>query len=303
MKIIFCHAIISAKIRIKNAELYICRCVRIIAWFILIHLLLVNNLSSQPHLEAQKKIADSLYFSELYFEAITEYKRLKYFDNEKRHYSASDEMIARAYKNGAKVAEAKKHFYLAALNSNDKEKIFELRLEYIRMNILAKEFYQTRAALDNLKKNETDSIKLKQIKYWNGWNFMFAGRWENASEIFEELGETELKSICDNVINEKYSVSLAVIFSLILPGAGQVYSGEYLSGVMSFVWNVLCGYWTLTAFAEDRVFDGVAIASLLWTRFFAGNISNAKKFTEKNNVNISNNALNYLQNSFKGKKP
>jgi len=66
---------------------------------------------------------------------------------------------------------------------------------------------------------------------------------------------------------------------------------------------VLWGYFTINAFMEDRVFDGFMVGSLLWWRFYSGNIQNAEKFAIEKNVEKTNSALHYLQNDYNGKKP
>jgi hypothetical protein len=76
-----------------------------------------------------------------------------------------------------------------------------------------------------------------------------------------------------------------------------------VSGLISIGWNVLWGYLTINAFSEDRIFDGLAIGSLLWWRFFSGNLHNAEKFALQKNLTITNSALRFLQNKYSGDKP
>jgi hypothetical protein len=66
---------------------------------------------------------------------------------------------------------------------------------------------------------------------------------------------------------------------------------------------VLWGYLTISAFVDDRIFDGVMIGTLLWWRFYTGNLQNAEKFALKKNLDITDNALHYLKNSYSGAKP
>jgi hypothetical protein len=65
----------------------------------------------------------------------------------------------------------------------------------------------------------------------------------------------------------------------------------------------LWGYTTITAFQANRIFDGIMVADLLWLRFYNGNNQNAEKFAIEKNLEISNNALIYLQNVYQGEKP
>ncbi|MDP3831256.1 MAG: hypothetical protein Q8Q47_08295, partial [Ignavibacteriaceae bacterium] len=156
--------------------------------------------------------------------------------------------------------------------------------------------------------NELDSLfdytKSEEVHYWRGWTYIFEDNWRFASLEFAKINSLhELKNFCEKVDNEKYSVTFAKTISAILPGSGQIYSGNYLNGIISLGWNVLWGYLSIKAFNADRIFDGVMITSLLWLRFYNGNISNSKKSVIEKNQEITNNALYYLQNQYKGKKP
>jgi hypothetical protein len=90
---------------------------------------------------------------------------------------------------------------------------------------------------------------------------------------------------------------------MILPGFGQFYTGEYLGGLLSIAWNVFAGYLTINAFNQERIFDGIVTANLLWFRFYRGNFQNAEKFAQEKNLLIMNETLNFLQNEFIGLKP
>jgi hypothetical protein len=131
-----------------------------------------------------------------------------------------------------------------------------------------------------------------------------ADDWERASLIFSGIDpDHPLKLLSDKVLNDKYSVNFAKVISYILPGAGQFYTGNYLSGLMSLGWNVLWGYLTINSFVEDRAFDGILIGSLLWLRFYRGNVQNAENFALQENLNISNRAYKYLKENYTGLKP
>ncbi len=100
-----------------------------------------------------------------------------------------------------------------------------------------------------------------------------------------------------------YSEKFAKYSSYVIPGFGQFYTGEYLSGALSLSWNILSGYLTINSFIEDRVFDGIMVGNFLWLRFYSGNSQNAEKFAVQKNLQISNSALKYLQFNFAGERP
>ncbi|MCF8243147.1 MAG: hypothetical protein K9J16_17360 [Melioribacteraceae bacterium] len=261
-------------------------------------------LFAQNNLERQFAYAENLFESGLYYQSITEYKRLLFFDDQNEYSYSVNLKIGLAYKNGAKYDEAVEYFSKALINAEDSDQTFECKTEIIRTNILRKTFNRAHELLDELELN-SDYLKIKNdIYYWRGWAYMLDDDWESASNEFAKISQDhEIKKLCDEVINDKYSVTFAKVISYILPGSGQIYTGNYLSGLMSLSWNALWGYVTINSFIQDRIFDGIVVGDLLWLRFYRGNVENAGKFAEMKNIDIANKALRYLQENYKGIKP
>lgn len=279
---------------------------KIICCRILISLLLISAISNyaQSQLSIQLDYADKLFSSNQFYDAITEYKRLLFFDSSKTHHYKAYFQIGKCYKAGAKLDDAVKYFALSELNSKSDEERLKSKFEIVRCNILRRTFSRAHQLLDELQAMNLNSEMRDSINYWRGWTFMFEDDWKSASASFSRLNPYhELKILCDRVEKEKVSVTFATVISYILPGAGQIYTGNYLSGFLSLGWNVLSAYLTIHAFNANRVFDGFAILTLLWQRFYRGNIQNAKQFAIDKNIEIANGALIYLQNQFKGNKP
>jgi len=248
--------------------------------------------------------ADSLYNNENFFDAVTEYKRLLFFDaNEKYSYEANFK-IGLSYKAGGYFDNAIEFLAKALKNAKTEEKRYPAFVEIIRCNILRKTTDNALTLLKNAIENGEYLSRKNEIYYWMGWAEMFADRWNEASAAFSRIEvEHPLKKFASQVHNKKYDVTFAKLISYILPGSGQFYSGEYLSGVMSLGWTVLWGYVTVDAFASERVFDGFMVGNLLWFRFYRGNYENAEKFALEKNNKIYIDALLYLQNNFEGIKP
>lgn len=257
---------------------------------------------AQTFLDKQKELADSLFEAGNYFDAVTEYKRLKFFDHNSKYSFITNYKIGLCYKAGAKF-----DFSLSFLSkaypfaSSDKEK-FALKEQMIRVNILRRTTANAHSLLNELAKEANYSEN--NVSYWRGWIYMFEDKWELAAAEFSKISSGEkLKKLCESVNNDKYSVTLAKIISYILPGSGQFYSGNYLSGIMSLGWNILWGFTTVNAFLEERIFDGIMVGDLLWLRFYRGNIQNAENFAREKNIEIINKAYRYLENSYEGIKP
>ena len=274
-----------------------------IFYIILMVLIARDHLFAQDSFAEQFNYAKRLYNEEKYFDAVTEFKRLLFFYEGDNYSYESYLLIGLSYKEGAKFSEAIQHFALAELNSKNVNEVFIARLEIIKANILRRTTARALTLLDSLQNDSRFSNQIDEIDYWRGWAYIFSDDWEKASLSFSTVQPNhELANLCDSINIDLYDVTLAKTLS-ILPGAGQFYTGEYISGLISIGWNVLWGYLTINAFMEDRVFDGVMIGTLLWWRFYSGNIQNAEKFALEKNLEKTNSALHYLQNDYNGRKP
>jgi hypothetical protein len=273
-------------------------------WIVLLVVQLLATSPAQDSAEKQFNFAQELFTTENYFDAITELKRLLFFDNTDGFKYTANRLIGSSYKQGAKFSDAIHHFTLAEINARNEEELYNSKIDIIRVNILRRTTNRALKLLDSLQADKRFENKIDDINYWCGWAYIFADDWESAANMFAKIDSThELKKLADNIDNELYSVSFAKTISYIIPGAGQIYTGEYISGFLSLGWNVLWGYLTLKAFVDERIFDGIVIANFLWLRFYRGNLQNAEKFALEKNLKISNKGLEYLQYEYSGRKP
>jgi TM2 domain-containing membrane protein YozV len=276
---------------------------RIFFIFILVFIAAVN-LQAQLDLDGQFNYAKTFYDDEKYFDAVTEFKRLLFFDDTNKFSYETNKLIGLSYKKGAKFSDAVYHFTLAEKYAENNEELFETRIEIIKINILRRSTGRAFALLDSLQNDKSFINKKDEIKYWRGWAYIFSDDWENASFMFNSISPNhELKVFADSINAEFFDVTLSKVLSIFLPGAGQFYTGEYASGLISLGWNMLWGYLTVSAFIDDRIFDGFMIGSLLWWRFYTGNLYNAEKFALEKNLSITNDALLYLKYNYPGNKP
>ena len=271
---------------------------------ILIFLTFFARIAAQNTFDKQYDFAEQLFTDEEYYDAVTELKRLLYFNKSKTYNYKANILIGKSYKQGSKFANAVKHFTLAEINAANSDELYYSRIENVRVNILRRTTDRALNLLNSLEDDNRFSLKKDELNYWRGWAYIFADEWENAAFSFGKIdNQHELKLLAEKVEDEQYSVNFAKISSMIIPGAGQFYTGEYLSGLLSLGWNVLWGYLTIKSFVDDRIFDGIMIGSLLWFRFYNGNTYNAEKFAEEKNLIISNKALLFLQHGYEGEKP
>ena len=259
---------------------------------------------AQDHLSIQFGYSNNLFNSKQYFDAITEYKRLQFFDSTKIFNYEINYKIGECYKAGSKYDDAVQYFSLAEMNARTDDELFDSKTQIIRTNILRRTTDRALQLCDELEKDQRFSGKSDQINYWRGWALILADNWDAATKSFAKINSNhELKKLAEQTEKAKVSVTFAKVISYILPGSGAIYSGKFLSGLMSLSWNLLSGYWTINSFIDDQVFDGVVVAELVWLRFYRGAIQNAEEFAIEKNLEVSNKSLRYLQNEYKGIKP
>lgn len=259
---------------------------------------------AQIQLEKQLTFAESLFAQEKYFDAITEAKRLSFFDSTEQYSFKVNNLIAESYKSGGKLSESVSYFTKAEMTASNVDELFSTKIKIIKINILRRAFYLADHQLNELEKDERFTVDSSSVQYWRGWNYLFHDDWQKAAVVFGKIDSAAtLKNICEEVQKKKYSVSFVRSISAVLPGAGQIYTGNYVSGILSLGWNILFGYLTVQAFSAERVFDGMVVGSLLWLRFYNGNLTNAEKFAVEKNEIINNETLEFLQKNYQGLKP
>jgi len=251
-----------------------------------------------------KSVADSLYNSEQYFDAITEYKRLLFFNSNVSTDFYANFRIGECYKQGGKFDEAIEYFSKSLLYANKDDEVFNSKIMIFRTNLLRRTPDRAEQILREIENDYRFTDSTKQIFFWKGWLNIFYDNFKMAAYYFSKSqDDNELKKICENTEKQLYSLTKAKIFSYIIPGLGQFYTGEYLSGILSLGWVAVTGYFTVNAFVSDRVFDGLVIGDLLLLRFYRGNIQNTEKFVIEKNNNIINRTLKNLQENYKGMRP
>jgi tetratricopeptide (TPR) repeat protein len=271
--------------------------------FILICLFFSITAKAQNN-HLQIDYANNLYNSGQFFDAITEYKRLLFFDSSSTIKYQVNYKIADSYKAGGKFDEAIKYFSIACVNTADDEELFDAKVQIIRSNILRKTTDRALLLCDEIDKDSRFKYKTDKINYWRGWAYMFADDWKNAARMFDKISYNhELKKLAEQTDRAKVSVTFAKVISYILSGAGSIYAGKVLSGFMSLGWNALAGYWTINAFNAGRVFDGIVVGELVWLRFYRGSIQNAGEFAVEKNLEVADKTLRFLQNEYTGIKP
>jgi tetratricopeptide (TPR) repeat protein len=257
----------------------------------------------QSLLNKQFEYAHTLFITEKYFDAITEFKRLQFFDSLNQFSYTSNKLIGLSYKHGGRFNEAIEYLSIAELNSTEIDSLFDIKIEIVKTNLLRRTIFRAFDLLKDLSDDKRFTEKKVQISYWLGWVYIFNDEWDKAASEFLRAQNQDLAQLCENVDDVRLSPTKAKILSYIFPGSGQFYTGNYLSGLLSLSWIALWTNSIVHALISERYFDAFMVADFLWLRFYNGNLQNAEKFAEQHNEEASHWMLNYLKNNYMGQKP
>ena len=136
----------------------------------------------------------------------------------------------------------------------------------------------------------TDELDFKaEWYYWLGWSYLLQYEFERADSQFSQITKPEfqsahfypsaylilklLRSDIDD-INSK-SPNLAKWLSTIIPGAGQIYLEDYISGAVSFGLNATFGYLTIASLVHSDYYQALIYYYFLWNRYYFGSGDNA----------------------------
>jgi len=247
-------------------------------------------------------LADRLLEQESYEEAITEYKRFIFFNPKSEHVDYA------LYKMG--LAHRAERNWQAAINTfgdsisatKDLRTIDERRI-ILATTLIASGNYSL-ARLELLKVSEYSQYPSQRLRslYFDGVASLYMFDWDSAEKAFgafykaqrelhppesEQSGRMtertrEMEAILIKARQSYKSPGLGKFLSTILPGMGQIYAGNWRSGLNALVLNgITIGLFANSIYKKD-VKDAALISSIS-IRYYMGNRYNAAVSARKYN--------------------
>ncbi len=134
---------------------------------------------------------------------------------------------------------------------------------------------------------------------WTGYYCLLNGQFNKARELFLAAGESELVREVDSFYKiRKKSPLRAMVISMALPGAGELYGSNLRLALSDFLLSFGSGYLFYDAIREKRYVDAGLIFSFLFNRFYFGSISNAGRIVQKKNEENDKKFLNEFKRKY-----
>lgn len=228
-----------------------------------------------------------------YHEAITEYKRFIFLCSDSTIISYSWREIARLYQYDNKFEEAQEALQKALNFANDDSLKAEIRID-MGINFLAAndlgdaEFKLAREA------TFTSYSQIRRRAYFFlGVCYLYRQKWDEALNAFHSAFDSvsSERHLIDSLLNpklrpRKLSPELAHWLSTFIPGAGQIYAGDWRNGINALLLNCVTGYLTVQAILKRNIGDALLTYFPLFYRYYSGNYLKAQEIaTSRNEIN------------------
>jgi len=231
-------------------------------------------------------LGDFYFEKNLYFEAITEYKRQLYFNQSE----APDELLfkmAKAYYLAEQPTLAEDPLIEAITNSESSLTDRECLKLLATIHWDNYDYDAMRKVLAVLS-SQSDSTQQNQIDYITAWTYIYQADWLQGIECLQAVNFIETSGMINDINNvstvPQKSKKMASLMSNIIPGTGQLYAGDHQNALYSFllvgsveasiIWNIV----------EKAYFIAATKYMFLFSRYSKGGLKNLARKIDLENI-------------------
>ena len=224
-----------------------------------------------------------------YDAAITEYKRFLFFQPDDDRVPEIYHRIGILQRNLGLLREAIDSIRQAVIRTSDKEQKSEYRINLAVTLIANKDYDLARLELIKVLIRNPSEALYKRTLFLQGVTYTYQFRWEEAHETLKNYSQDEkLDELFQKTDNLPYKSKLvAKILSGILPGSGQIYSGNWKSGLNAFALNSAFGYVTVDSILDQNYVDAIMWTYFIFQRYYQGNLYRAGRAVDEYNDEVN----------------
>lgn len=230
-----------------------------------------------------------------YDPAITEYKRVLFFDEDTRLASTVHSRIASCYRLQHRWNEAFFHLRRSIQAASSLREIEDREFELI--TALLASGRDSEAELRLLRLRDFTEIDKKRVSLYLCVTYVYRGHWQHAAaeldrafpdeesvEPWRRVELERLKRLLAEVQNSRRkSPNTALLLSTIVPGAGQFYAGDPWDALNAFALNAGLATLIFTAMKHEYYLEAALLFVYPFRRYYLGNRDNARVAAERSN--------------------
>jgi len=254
-------------------------------------------------------LADRIFDSGNYEDAITEYKRFIFFNPTSDSVEYAYYKIGLAYRNEKRWRESMDALRQSIQSAGD-DSIRNQREIDLSVVLIASENYS--AAEFQLLRIESFSkfpTLKKKASFFCGVASLYSFKWKEARGAFGKYFSPKDESFLriDSLLSKAEELNykspeLAKWLSTFLPGIGQIYAGDWRFGLNALLLNGATGYLLFNNLLKGDYHNAVLIYFLLCRRYYLGNRYHAEKITEDYNNSLNKQLVQKLIISIGGEQ-
>lgn len=208
-----------------------------------------------------------------YDAAITEYKRFLFFHPDDARIAEVYRNIGLAYRAQGLWAEAITALRIAIHHATDDESKSEYQLTLAVTLIATQDYDLAQLELIKVTLRSPSALLYRRALFLRAVAYVYQFRWDEAREALKNWGADErLDPLFDEAVSApQKSARVARILSTILPGAGQVYAGNWRGGINALLLNSALGFLTVDAVLDRYYSDALLWGGLVFWRYYRGN--------------------------------
>ena len=251
----------------------------------------------------ESSFADSLFQEKDYLNAAHEYKRLLFLNPDAPQIDFIAFRVAASYQNAGKLENAIRAYQLL-IDTYPKSVLVERAKNNIaQCHVLLGDSEQGLASLKRFLSEHKESSLAPRAHFTIGMLHADKGEWTQASRVWSDVystyPDTPFAEVSDRLARRiknadtlpHRSPTVAGVFSALVPGSGQVYTGRTTDGLYTFVGMVVLG--SASFYYADQERYEVAIPVGVLSLFFYGNgiyqsIQSARVFNVRHKVQFRN---------------
>ncbi|MCU0474352.1 MAG: hypothetical protein MUC93_13490 [Bacteroidales bacterium] len=226
-----------------------------------------------------KEFSDEQFNKGNYQLSLKEYQRVLLFNDEKE-YNELYSKIASIYYQMSDFDLASKYYDFALRVENNDSLRFELALKKTLCDFNKNNYLEALSELYDLPDPASDFLQKRKDLYMGICYFGlndFQNSSENFSKLLDSTGMTKINNLFldFNRFSKKFRPEKVELMSIILPGLGQVYTGEIFSGLNSFFLITGITFYAMVTAVNYTYFDGLLVLSSWFYRYYSGGYTNA----------------------------
>ncbi|MFQ6002404.1 MAG: tol-pal system YbgF family protein [Candidatus Zixiibacteriota bacterium] len=253
--------------------------------------------------------AENLFNLERYEEAITEYKRFIFFNPDDHRIDHAFHKLGLCYKAQGNWEKAIKALRMSIQTADDDSLKEERKVESGIIQIACGKYSQAQLQLLRVAHFGKYPSTKKKAQFFLGVCYIYLFDWVNAKKALSDFysgcnqqSYVEKKELVDSLLINAQSlpyksVGTAKVLSTFLPGAGQLYVGNWKKSLNALAINSATAF-LLWDSIENKDYLSVSFSGFLFLRYYLGNryhaVQDVKRYNERMNIKQTEKILKIL---------